>query len=917
MKYFIILLFTGCYFWIQAQEIKVILMGDTKSYTGEILHGATLYLVQNDITVGTASSDYTGEFIVSAFVSKGSPFVLKCAKPGFVSKNLLFDLKNLAVSKRATNYLVRLTDTMTLQLMKTNPLVSFSIGERNYAEKFRWDETLSSCVTDLEYKEKYRDSLNKRIKDEEGKMLIAAFKSKSFEFEQVKNYGLAIQYLDSAAKKATSYNLMDSTIDRKKTILQTAWAAQQKEMARVREIDSLYSIGDSLLALLKWKDALSKYDAILKKDPTSAKVQGKIAACKAMEAEIKERDKEINQYATHRKTCTQQANGKKYKEAIVTIQKSNALTRIPQVLKNSIQGTVDSLNILLNEQNLENELKKETDLLKKLMVKSDVPTLKSAFEKVFGVISNFKDPKKQADANATIDKLLNTAIEAEFKKAYLLHSNGKTEYDKAISEYDKIKILIVLLSDATLKANLITMADTRIADANKNKMDDAQRYASALKFVKDNLDSATFYSKMNPGFTFRLNTVKKALTSEPLKSKLSQPEVAALSSRNQKVSDYFNEMKKELPKLSGKDSLVALASANAFVIKAGTNEVGALELAFLQFKIDSLKSRMKFPAPSTAQSVRGTVIPAPQGAKIVSSGTDVSAEMELTLTMNKERVTQAWDNLKNELDVTNTETAKSHSAQRDNQMSFDEKQNDTRDQILAHETESHYLRTEDQVKATDQVNVEIAHRNLDSKEMAIQRAERGVGLQDTLDIKNKATASQNEKARDANSAYIDEVKDIKDENELKEKERLNLRVEDQQALNSATEVAKANQDLAALEYTHQAKEKLDKIADYIDTTRHLPNYLKKEDGSCFPWNAMTQLTYKTENESGFTSSVIIRRVVVDKYGYGVVYEQTINDQGVHSYSLNGQAIPESFWNDHSSGESVISEGGSTTPNNCN
>ena len=77
---------------------------------------------------------------------------------------------------------------------------------------------------------------------------------------------------------------------------------------------------------------------------------------------------------------------------------------------------------------------------------------------------------------------------------------------------------------------------------------------------------------------------------------------------------------------------------------------------------------------------------------------------------------------------------------------------------------------------------------------------------------------------------------------------------------------------------------------------------------------MTELVYKTANDQGFTTSILTRRIVVNSIGYGIIYEKLTNDKGVNSFSLNGQAISEAYWLQHSSGESVFTEGGPIAPN---
>ena len=57
------------------------------------------------------------------------------------------------------------------------------------------------------------------------------------------------------------------------------------------------------------------------------------------------------------------------------------------------------------------------------------------------------------------------------------------------------------------------------------------------------------------------------------------------------------------------------------------------------------------------------------------------------------------------------------------------------------------------------------------------------------------------------------------------------------------------------------------------------------------------------NDEGFVETVIIRRIVIDKDGFGVVYEQTKNEQGKSSYTRNGFSITEFEWQNESNGRS--------------
>ena len=68
---------------------------------------------------------------------------------------------------------------------------------------------------------------------------------------------------------------------------------------------------------------------------------------------------------------------------------------------------------------------------------------------------------------------------------------------------------------------------------------------------------------------------------------------------------------------------------------------------------------------------------------------------------------------------------------------------------------------------------------------------------------------------------------------------------------------------------------------------------------------MTEKIYELKNASGFVVAVIIRKVVVDQYGYGVVFEHTRNEKGISSFTLNGSIITEFIWFNQSNGSGVI------------
>jgi hypothetical protein len=891
------------------------LSGETKEENKRVIAGASIYLIQNQQTLGSCLSDDKGEYVLSASVSKKEPLVIQCSKPGFLTRKVVVDLKELVLPKKTSEIIIRLSDSINFNLMPINPIVTFNVGDRDYAEKLTWKENELKCVTDLAYKKNYSDSLHKRITDEEGRQLIAIFKRKSTDFEQVKNYTMAIQYLDSAAKKATAYQLMDTTIDRKKQTLQAAQIAQIKEIKKQQTIDSLFNAGDSLLTLLKWNDAKIPYNAVLKLDPNSIKAKNKLSAIAGLKTEEDNKKKELATFWKNKTAGNNLAQkNKKYKEAISAHQKNYTLTKIPQALKDGIKVTIDSINVLLGAQNLEGEITAAIGSVKKLVsAKGSAPGFEASVQKAQGLIGNLVDEKKKNDFNTSLDKLITDGIDADIRKAYAMHSNGKTEYDNAITEYEKIKRSMGLISDMVKRNKAITDVDTRIADARKNKLDDEAKYQNALRIVKDNLDSVTFNSLDKVGYAARLAKVKGALTTEPLKSKVKQADINDLNTRYNKVDAYFKDNKNEFSKL-GKDSKEALIAANLLLTRAGSNELGNIEINYLKTVIDQLNQKIN-PVKNTAvSSVRGTVVNAPVGATLVLNVSDAKDEMEFTKTANELKVNAAWDALKESVDRTNLETGKREDQRSLNQqMSFEQFANE-RDVMGVQEAENNKVRESAQVAASDRVGYEINAQNKQNLEAVNQRGTIQDANKDSIDVFVAKQVEQNNASRISNEQYMDQAKDARDVINKTLADQNLRNVEAQQGVVSSFETSKSKQDAAALEQTETAKLAQALKADYVDNRTNQANYLKDEAGNCFPWNKMTELVYKSVNELGFTTRIITRRIVVNANGYGVVYEMTTDDRGTHAFTLNGQAIPESFWLQHSTGETAFSEGGPITPN---
>jgi len=897
-------------------EIKLIFKGSISDTSKSTLLGTSVYLLQENMTVASAISEKNGSFVLVGSVYKKAPLIVQFSKPGFLTRNVYYDVADLAFPKKVLSITVMLAENLKVQMFPVNPIFNFTVGTNDYAEKFKWDEKQAECVPDIAYKTKYNDSLRNRFWQEEGKLKLEQFKAKSKELEQVQNYKLALDYLDTAIAAQTNYKLVDTSLNRKKSLLQKAFSAQQLAQQKQKSIDSLFHKGDSLLSLLKWQDAEAIYKLVQNFDPKSEKMQSKLKIIESIKKEEEERKKELTSCQKNRVDCTQLANSKKYMEAITAINKNKNLTRIPQSLRDAVAVTVDSLNLLIKEQNLDMEVKTAMDAAKK--IKGNNADMKSALEKMTALIGNYESTAKRATTFSELDRTIKEYVDAEIAKGYDLQS--KQDYDKAILVYDQTKDILVFTHDVASKQTKVNDIDQKVEAAKKAKEQDLQNFNIALTKVKNALDSLTFDSKYGANYQPKvaLGIVQTLLANSPLKQKLLTPEVSVLNARMTKLEGYFNTNAQLLKNMAVKDSTKALKTANEFLAMAGVAEVGKLEMSFLKNKIDSLQAKMKIASSTSgSNSGRGNVLTPPVGAKLFTGNTSVlQTSLSNSSDRQAQRVRNAWDKLKASVDDANYRASAHHQDAVSANRNFVEKQEVLRSHISHEEAELAEKREMENRKLLNQTQTSIAERNLANQALT----ERLADIQD--DQRNRrdsimAHQSDNHKlSRDATRDYVDSMSVLKSQKEVQAAQQNKDMDEAQRKLFNDNQTANYLANQAALKQTKQAQRAQEERMNFVKIETYTPNYLKNDSGVCFPWNAVTELVYTYEDAFGFEIGKVVRRVVVNAQGYGVVYEQTVNESGASSFTMNGQPITETMWLHDSNGSPFLTDGGPINPPDC-
>jgi hypothetical protein len=223
---------------------------------------------------------------------------------------------------------------------------------------------------------------------------------------------------------------------------------------------------------------------------------------------------------------------------------------------------------------------------------------------------------------------------------------------------------------------------------------------------------------------------------------------------------------------------------------------------------------------------------------------------------------------------------------RKNQVAADQRQGDLQNELQKNE-------------------VAVTTRNKTQEEKQNQNAENISTWKDAKDVSNANQQKASDKLQESElsrSNHLSNEESVRAE-KLKNQEQKDLSAQETMKTNYEVSVSKRDNDNATNQ--DQQYEQIEKMAESKVELTNAPNNLKDEDGVLFPKNAMTERTYTVKNSQGFVTTVIVRRVVVDKNGYGVVFEQTTKEDGVNNFTRNGQIITDYIWFNESTGANVI------------
>jgi len=495
------------------------------------------------------------------------------------------------------------------------------------------------------------------------------------------------------------------------------------------------------------------------------------------------------------------------------------------------------------------------------------------------------DSLQKIQNDATIELTIKTILSqaAAFTKA------GK--YADALAEYSKVQGLSANVFDEKRFSKYRSTAETGIQDVKVKKDAEELAFKGQIKLAKDKIAQGRL----------GLNTASSVLNSEPMKSRSSDPEVILLKDQISKLQQYYKEKTAAYKLLKSKKNSSAALTAlqNVFTIATANSDFTvASEISQLKKSIDSLNGILN---PSLNQTLSTNNQPSTlnklksPGKRFNGNPKDAFNNLDKTATMISVSQQDQMEIALNAVNYENSMNKKLDEARSIEAASEVNKWKDEKDKLSLKEDSLSELR-QYQMEETRLKN-EYENYKLDS--LSLEKTYIQAQQLQELQIKNEVHDFM-EKERlalthQSQKEMVDQHVDQLQLQQLAEVDRQRNRQSSMEGVKNDVETAIHRDNLEDRKKEEQRMYDLQKKADEKVVLKNQPNFLADSEGNIYKSDSTYEEVYELKNEQGFVETVIIRRIIVDHYGYGVVYEQTKNASGALSYTKSGIPITEFEW----------------------
>ena len=826
----------------QATSVTISLDGSINNFVSdEKLFGVTIYMMQNEKTLSKSITDNFGNYSISGKVNILEPVDLLISKPGYISKKVLFDIATLKINKNRA-------DATTLELVEELIIELYELRpgvDLNFA-KIGYAEKFTWDQPSFIVKP------DTKTKDEIEKKVIEAYEkaeinnaSKKFIIEAEKANNKK-DYARAVAyyDSALVVAPKDSLIIKNRAATNLNLQAQKAEEIKRKDYTIFKEAGDAAFKSGNWALAESKYAEAAKIYPTEQYIKDQVQKI----ASEKQKETDAAKNKLNYEKAIQEANtfvaAKKYNEAIAKF--TQALSFQPNQ-KVFIDTEIAKIKVELTDAALEEIIKKDLKSASDLLSKSKLEDAIKTYRATEPTISKFSN-------QALIDK-----------------------YSKEVKD--------------------------GIQNVQAKKDTEDQLYKAQLAKAQENFEKGKeFYS-----------VAKNILNSDPMKSKINEPEVLDLKDKINRMEAYYIEKQKAYKTVADKKNEEALTYLNN-VIKnyVITKRIAPVaEKAQLQKSIDSLNSINKIKNTSTSitpavATTTSNKLAAP-GELVTGKDPSLNAynDMFLTTERTKAQPLSYQQNVKDNVDYTNYF----------NYTVIAARQEEEKNRVLDHSNNSEMIQKEVRSDAIKTQYLQEDVKFQAEKDVERKNAEAKL-LQENLsknidDWKDKTDYLKIETDKKIQEQYVNQIATI-DRNKAQAQlvkegvySDLITRQDQQQLKIESVQYGSYKKDSIERQNQEARSYQVQFLMDYSDTRIQNANNLVDENGVPFEKNKMTERVYKIKNADDYVIKVIVRRVVVDKNGHGVVFEQITNDAGKNSYTRDGATIPDFIWFNESTGENII------------
>ena len=759
-------------------------------------------------------------------------------------------------------------------------------GSNEYAEKFTWDNDQKIAVPDEQYKKLSDDKIINLYKGAERDALTSIFFSKAEASAKAKNYIAAISYTDSvlAIKQNDSIALV------KKAMFQKEIANIEAANKKSNEVSSLLLSGKTLSDQGDFVEAISKFNQALKIDPSNVEALAELTKTKLLSDAKKAQDKSANDLSKFKKKADDAEILFKYTEAINQLNLALKLS-LTKNQNDSIVAKIADLKLKNQGVSVDKKISIELGLAKESDEKKEYSKSKENYLKIEKLLKDL-DPNSAKSKLVIINNQLAESLKKAIKDANELNSNS--DYEKALAAYKQTEVLINSLFDVNLKLAKLDEVKVHILEVEGKRNEEVKKYNDAINNLKTAIDNAPA----------TLAAASLMLTKEPLKSKSNVAEVKDLKARIEKLNTFYSDKKIKLK--AQKDSSQAQRAISDIYNQAILLKISTIELAKIKFSSDSINAIVNAKLVSKGQTNRsGLVLSAPGTLSTAANASASFEQLEFTRMSIEKGKTDYFIELKNEFDADNYfRNIKQEST---NELASQQiKQSLTDIDVINEQKNKDAIKYDKSLINLIQDNDYVIYqRELEAslqQDAAAKKVQNDINKKDAylLNAQLKSDTIANNSAKNI-QAQLNDL-DLRNEKLGKKNDSTAL---DFQVTKNQLEFSNYQRDSISNRKQELAASDFVKQNNYTENIKNIANYVKDEKGVCFPWNAMTERVYDIRNVDSFVVCVIVRRVVVDQYGYGVVFEHTRNEKGISSFTMNGTIITETIWFNHSTGVGVI------------